>query len=342
MNEDEKAFEAIQAEKAEIGIADEPKEDEAEKSDEATDADKQEDGKEEDAKDDAEAEDDKESDKSDEKEEDEDSEEESDEEADEDDEESEEEAESDEEEANPPKAVSPKAFKDFKKTLRAELEADYEKKLETFKTEHSKENPAKKDTTVSEEDIQALAKELNFDPEKTKKIIAIARKGLEATEEDRQFIADQKKFFEAEKEKSFFKEQEAIFNGEWGAVLPSIKSMFPNASDEQIAQVKAEVDKLSHTEKYHKTDLDYIVFKEKARFEKIAFSPKQKTFESGRPQAKTEEDFDGSAPANIADMTPAQFADYEKKREKYLSDAPQEKMRITTRDDRGRSVQREE
>lgn len=337
-DEDNKAFEAIQAEKAELGIADEPKEDESEKSDEARDAEKKESEKEEVDEDESEEEEAEESDESDEKEEEEDSKEDAKDDADKDDEETEEADESDEDKDDSPKAISPKAYKNLKR----ELQADFDKKLKEAEEKYKGKDAAKDASKVSDEDINTLAKELNFDPEKTKKIIEISRKGLEATEEDKAFIKEQREFFEAKKADDFQKEQAAIFNGEWGAVLPQVKTMFPNASDEQIAKVKAEVDKLSHTKKYHQTDLDYILFKEKASFEKIAFSPKSKTFESGKPQVKTEDDFDGSAPENLNDMSPAQFAEFEKKREAYLSESPKQKLTIKTRDDRGRATEREE
>lgn len=340
--EDQKAFEAVQAEKAEAGIpTDEGSEKEEGADEERPEAsEKNEEGKEEESGDEVEEE----------------SEEKSDDDAEDDavEEESKEDEESDEDDDAPPEKISPKAYKDLKRGLKA----DYEKKLDAFKAEYAKNNPNSDKGKELEADVKALAKELNFDEDKTRKLIETARKGLEMTPEDRQFIKDQKEYFEKQKNVDFKREQESIFNGEWGAALPAIKAQYPNATEEQLAKAKTALDVISHSEKYHNLDMSDIVkifgdkeFKYKDKdgkvqtlppLSKTLFSPKNKSFESGRPTTAVDDDFDPSAPVNLSDMTPAQFAEFEKKREAHLSDGPRPKVKVTSRDDRGRIVEREE
>jgi hypothetical protein len=68
------------------------------------------------------------------------------------------------------------------------------------------------------------------------------------------------------------------------------------------------------------------------------FSPKQKTFESGRlaPVATEEGEFPDFRP----NMTPAEFAAFEKARERATENLGRDKMLMRTTDDAGRSVEK--
>ena len=245
----------------------------------------------------------------------------------EDDEESDEETDDDESEVTRPKRISISEHKEMKAKLRDEIKT-------------LKDKLASKDTPVEEKldmesEIEKLSKTLNFDKEKTKAIIETARKGLDKKVEA--LSPEDKAELETLKAKNFMAEQESIFNGEWGQVLPSLKAQYPNATEEQIQLAKAEMDKLSHSKDHNQHELDYILFKNKDTFGKILFSPKQKTFESGRPSALEVEE----TPLEFRpDMTPAQFAAYEKQREARIG-SESEKVTVRTTDDAGNVIDRE-
>lgn len=233
-----------------------------------------------------------------------------------------------------------KDFKEYKKTLREEMQSDFDGKLEKMREEMAKAKPDEDATLNLEDDVKALADKLELDPVKTKAIIEMARKGLEPlTAEDKALLEDYKKDKETRVEEAAKREQEEIFRTEWDALTPSLKKQFPNATDEQLKAAKDKMDELSHTEKYNLTDLDYVLFKEQKEFGKILFSPKQATFESARPVNFDESD---EFPEFNPNMTPAQFAAFEKGRERAMDTMGPEKVRITTRDDRGNIVEREE
>lgn len=243
-----------------------------------------------------------------------------------------------EEEPDPSKVAdreqepTPKDFKSYKAELRAELQADYDKKFEDLKKELATKTPEATKTENLEDEIESLAKELDFDPEKTRKLIEVARKGVETlSSEDKKALEE----YRADKET---REDAERFETEWNQVLPSLKEQYPNASLEQIAAVKTKVDELAHSEKYAETDMDYILFKEKESIGKTLFSPKKSTFESARPVA-VETDSE-EWPEITASMTPNQIVAAERKREKMLDSMPKDKLRITTRDDGGRVVER--
>lgn len=238
-----------------------------------------------------------------------------------------------------PTQVSPREFKEYKKALRDEIQADFDKKLENLKEEMGKAKPSETKSENLEDDIKSLAKELDFDESKVKRIIEVARKGLDASPEEKKALAEVQTELTTLREEKEQRQQEAIFNGEWGALTKTIREQFPNATDEQIAKAKADMDELAHSEKYHELDLDYIMFKEKDRFAKTLFSPKQKTFESAR-QPAPDTDSDEWPEINYSSMTPSQIESAEKRRAAILDRSGGEKMRITTRDESGQLVER--
>lgn len=251
-----------------------------------------------------------------------------------------------EEEPDPSKVAdrepepTPKDFKTYKVELRAELQADYDKKFEDLKKELAK-SPEAPATEHLEDEIASLAKELDFDPEKTRKLIEVARKGVETlSPEDKKAIEEYRSEKTLREQERVDREQNEIFETEWNQVLPSLKEQYPNASPEQISAAKAQIDELAHSEKYADTDIDYVLFKEKESIGKTLFSPKKSTFESARPVAiDTESD---EWPEITANMTPNQIVAAERKREKMMDSMPKDKLRITTRDDGGRAIERYE
>ena len=215
-----------------------------------------------------------------------------------------------------PKQVPIKEYKELKK----QLQADFDEKLAKMREEMANTKPDEIKAEDLEADITALAQELDFDKEKVRKIVETARKGLVMSPEDRALLADMKTYkaeIEARKESDLMKEQEGIFNEEWRNV--GLEKVYPNASDEQKALAKAEMDKLAHSEKYHKLDLAEILQIKKADFDKLLFSPKQKTFESSRASI-TDEGDNGEIGKFDPSWTPAQVEQWEKKRQQHLDD----------------------
>jgi hypothetical protein len=208
-----------------------------------------------------------------------------------------------------------------------------------MKAEMSKSKPNETTTENLEEEVKKLAAELQFDEAKTRRIIEVARKGIEPlTADDKKLLEEYRADKEARQAKDAEREQDEIFTTEWNEVLPSIKTQYPNATDEQLQAAKDALDELSHSEKYHEMDMDYILFKEKESLGKILFSPKQSTFES--PRNAPLDDTSDEWPEITANMTPNQILAAEKKRERIAEGLGKDKVKITTRDDSGRATER--
>lgn len=231
-------------------------------------------------------------------------------------------------------------YKDYKKTLREELQADFDKKLEDLKVEMAKSTPDETTITNLEDDIKKLAEETELDPDKVRKIIEVSRKGLETlTPDDKKLLEEYKQDKVRFAEESAEREQQEIDRVEWETILPTLKKDFPNASDEQLAKAREQLIDLAHNDTYHETDIDYVYFKEREALGKTLFSPRAASFESARPVAfESNTDFPDFSP----NMTPEQFDSFEKRRSALLEGNDPVKVRITSRDDSGRVYEREE
>lgn len=308
--EEQKAFDEVQAQKAEIGIVDtaEDTTEEDKNSEESTE----------------EKDDSKENNESEESEEDEDEsdddEEESEEDSDESDEDDSDDEESDDdEETHHPKQVSLKEYKNMKRELRDEI-----KKL---KDEYSKKAPDEKVKTSIDDRAKKLAASLDFDVDKVKLILEEARDvALDEFQSKNVMSEEDKKTFDSIKQQRFVESQEKIFNTQWDKTIGEIKKSYPNATPEQITKARSEMDALAHSKQHHTHEMEYILFKEKQKFDKILFSPKQKTFESSRPSVQSEEDTD--FPEFNPNMSPAEFERFEKRRQSF-SDTGREKVKVT-------------
>lgn len=101
-----------------------------------------------------------------------------------------------------------------------------------------------------------------------------------------------------------------LFNQEYlNDAVPQLKTMFPNATQEQLEKAKGEMEKLATTSKYLDKSLDFIAFKERQALAEI-FAGSRKGPENGRPSQKgntsyTSSDFDkGKTPFSELDSLP--------------------------------------
>lgn len=110
--------------------------------------------------------------------------------------------------------------------------------------------------------------------------------------------------------------ESAHFNGEWDKVAPELKKKFPNASASMLDEAKNEMDKLSHGKKYHRYDLDYVLFKEGKRFSTILTAAAGNKSGEGGKQIGTgadESSEDEESLVSIEEITPEIMRNREKK-----------------------------
>ena len=179
-----------------------------------------------------------------------------------------------------------------------------------------------------DERAKKLAEKLNFDPAKTK---AILEEALEAARDEvpRESLSEEdRKAIQSVKEREIQLEQQEIFNEEWGDIELNLKTQFPNASVEQIAKARGKMKELAYKAENLDKEMDYILYKEKKSFDELLFSPKQKTFESGK--APLIDDKEGELEDFNPDWTPARVEQWEKKRDALMEESPKSKVRIVS------------
>lgn len=133
-------------------------------------------------------------------------------------------------------------------------------------------NTTSPDSRLSDEKIGKYAEKHGLD-------IEDARIELERMRDAQDFFAPEKtadktaKLTEQQKETLAQAEEikaEKLFNDEFETVaLPDLKSLFPDATVEQIKRAKAEIQKLACTKQYLDKTLDYVIFKSKSELEKV-------------------------------------------------------------------------
>lgn len=123
---------------------------------------------------------------------------------------------------------------------------------------------SKGDTTEKEESdaIDVLAEEHDVSPELVKGILALTKKGVEIPKETQEKIDRAAQASEEQEETTYFEK-------EWSGLTTVVEEEYPKSTKPQIKRARDLMDKLSHIEKYHDKDLDYILFKERNQFKDI-------------------------------------------------------------------------
>lgn len=168
------------------------------------------------------------------------------------------------------------------------------------------------DAAEVETAAEALAKELGADDvDKTRltKILKAAaklaaRKGgpvvLPKEVTDRLKLLDK---YEADNKE---KTETAHFQKEWNGLLPAITKQYPGATQAILAEAMKLMDDLSHSKKFHDKDLDYVLFKNRDKFDTVLkVSPKNKGGEAGKTMAEQDiEEGDEEQLTDIENLTP--------------------------------------
>jgi hypothetical protein len=161
-----------------------------------------------------------------------------------------------------------------------------------------------------------IASHKDWDKAAISDLISLARKGFKA-EIPETVAADLKEFQQWKTENSKAIE-EAQFAREFEAAVPSLKEMFPSASDEELKAVRAEIEKLAFTKEYHDKDIDYIAFKNRSKLEPL-ISPRKPGMERrGRVDSQAVE-FEFDPNADYSKMSPAEREKWEANYDKATS-----------------------
>lgn len=229
----------------------------------------------------------------------------------------------------PPKSVPIKDHKKLKQILHTTKEESKAKitELETALAKY-KELDTEKEKAQLDDEVKAIADELDIPEGSLKKIIELSRKGLSPA-------AEVAKVEDTTPTIDLAKEQE-LFTEEWNAVIPTIKKQFPNATESQLERVKKEIDTIAHSEEFHKYDIDYVIFKNSDVLSKHLESPKKKGLDSSISGRQGEDDSKEFKPlTDTSKMSKAAILDHEKRLMEMAAQDP-EPTRILDGDGRER------
>lgn len=174
-------------------------------------------------------------------------------------------------------------LKDRKKDLKEEREAREEAERQVTELKQRVENLEKarnpEDKKEAQDEIDKfIADHKEWDKPAIADLVSLVRKGVKPesamSAEDRKVIEDAR-LITAKGNKDADKQS---FETEYQATAPSIKEMFPQATVEELSEVKKTLEGLAHSKGWHDKELDYIVFKNKDILSKL-ISPKTRGLE---------------------------------------------------------------
>lgn len=128
----------------------------------------------------------------------------------------------------------------------------------------------------AKDDIEAFAKEINADPQVIKKMREVFLKDVKPQTDES--IKKDLEEFKAWKQNNSQVIEKQLFEEEFVRTVPTIKRLFPQATEEELNAIKKEVDSVSHTKEWHDKDLDYVVFKNQDKLQALV-SPKKRGME---------------------------------------------------------------
>lgn len=232
-------------------------------------------------------------------------------------EESDEESEEDESEEEDKSEESTKSK--AKRTVPYSLLKSSKAKIRQLETELAEARANKEEGDGSDEDVEEaatkLGEELGLDKAGIKKILEASLKlssKKSALPKDVQEKLKALDELQAEHKQS---KEVAHFNKEWESL--DIKKQYPNAPKSAIKEAQELMDKLAHSKDHHKHELDYILFKNKSKFDTILKTATKLKSGEGTKRVGTEKSYESSDSdeelADITDMNPSMMKDREAK-----------------------------
>lgn len=187
--------------------------------------------------------------------------------------------------------------------------------------------PKQQEQVVDE--LQAVADKRGLDPEGLSDILELAEKRMMARLEkegklNKGIDPETQELLNKVSEEHKEREQEAIFTGEWNLIVPELQKQFPNAKANELIEARDLMYELARSEQgvilnkkgevVANRDLDYLLFKNRSKFETIL--KVAKNAKSGETSSKqiTEDTGDGDIDLDPETMDPDKMKAYNKRK----------------------------
>ena len=160
-------------------------------------------------------------------------------------------------------------------------------------------------------DLESFAKEIDADPSALSKMRELFLKDLPKGEVPEELSNQLQEFQDWQKTNS-----EAVeivqFDQEFKLAQPDLVKMFPKATAEEMETIKAEINKLAHTDAFHDKEIDYIAFKNQTALTALV-SPQKRGLESKKKgDAPVGESFNFDPNADLSKLSPKEAEAWEK------------------------------
>ena len=197
------------------------------------------------------------------------------------------------------------------KELREQAERERDELQEKLQAIQSAGTPQER--SDAEDELSEFAQEIGADPDAIRRMRELFLKGIQVPQDD-SIKKDMEEFRQWKAQNSVAIEQQ-MFEQEFQRTVPTLKELFPSASQEELGAIKKELDVISHSKDWHDKELDYIAFKHKDRLSTLV-SPKKRGMETSGRASETAEEREFDPSADVSSMTPKQrevwFEEYEK------------------------------
>jgi len=217
-----------------------------------------------------------------------------------------EEEESDEED-KPDESTKSKA----KRTVPYSLLKSSKAKIRDLESQLQEARAAKEDDDGSDEEIEEaatkLGEELGLDKAGIKKILETSLKLSSKKSALPKDVQEKLKTIDELQAESKQSKEVAHFNKEWESL--DIKKQYPNAPKAALKEAQELMDKLAHSKDHHKHELEYILFKNKAKFETILKTAAKQKSGEGAKRVGTEKSYESQESdedlVDIEEMNPS-------------------------------------
>lgn len=164
------------------------------------------------------------------------------------------------------------------------------------KRDEARESGDKEDVEEANEEVEAsakeLAEELGMDKEALAKFLKVAVKLSSKKSVISKDIAEKLKTLDELQAQNKQSKEIAHFNKEWESL--DIKKQYPNAPKAALKEAQELMDELAHSKEHHIHDLDYILYKNKSKFDALLKTAvKGKSGEQGK-RIGTEKSYEGN------------------------------------------------
>lgn len=186
-----------------------------------------------------------------------------------------------------------------------------------------KTTPAKAEVKEAIDEIETYAEKHQLDASGLKELSQLIEKNLlgklekdgKLSKDLPEEITEKLKILDELQAEKKDKAEKEYFEKEYTKILPEIQKQYPNAKAGELSEAKAVLDELAHSKEWKDKDLDYIIFKNKSKFDTLLKVAKHnKSGETASKQMIDDTEEESEIDLDPENMTPEKAKAFERAR----------------------------